>query len=65
VFSSISARFRQLNPFWKSLATCREKRKKFIANFHVLGLFIAKKLDLSEKKNFRMSRAGAVAVASR
>jgi hypothetical protein len=25
--------------------------KKIIANFHVLGLFIAKKHDLSEKKN--------------
>jgi hypothetical protein len=32
------------------LVSCREKWKKFIAGFHVLGLFMAKKLDLSEKK---------------
>jgi hypothetical protein len=30
----------------------------FIADFHVLGLFMAKKHDLSEKKN-RLSRAVA------
>jgi hypothetical protein len=32
------------------LVSCREKWKFFIAYFHVLGLFIAKKHDLSEKK---------------
>jgi hypothetical protein len=32
-----------------------------IADFHVLGLFMAKKHDLSEKK-FRLLRADAVAV---
>jgi hypothetical protein len=32
------------------LVSCREKRKNFIANFHVLGLFMAKKHDLSDKK---------------
>jgi hypothetical protein len=32
-----------------------------IAHFHVLGLFMAKKHDLSEKK-IRMSRLGAVSV---
>jgi hypothetical protein len=32
------------------LISCREKWKKFIADFHVLGLFMAKKHDLSEKK---------------
>jgi hypothetical protein len=30
--------------------TCK-KKIFFIANFHVLGLFMAKKHDLSEKKN--------------
>jgi hypothetical protein len=33
----------------------------FIADYHVLGFFIPKKHDLSEK-NFRMSRAVAVDV---
>jgi hypothetical protein len=28
------------------LVSCREKLKKFIADFHVLGLFMAKKHDL-------------------
>jgi hypothetical protein len=45
------------------LVSCREKWKKNIADFHVSGLFLAKKHDLSKKKNFRMSRAGAAAVA--
>jgi hypothetical protein len=40
------------------LVSCREKWKKIIADFQVLGLFMAKKHDLSEK----LSRAGAVAV---
>jgi hypothetical protein len=40
----------------------REKWKKFIADIHVLGLFIPKKHDLSEKKNFRLSRAVAVVI---
>jgi hypothetical protein len=31
-------------------------KKTIIADFHVLGLFMAKKNDLSEKK-FRLSRA--------
>jgi hypothetical protein len=44
------------------LVSCRVKWKKIIADFHVLGLFMVKKHDLSEKKIFRMSRAGAVAV---
>jgi hypothetical protein len=30
------------------LVSCREKWKKLIADFHVLGLFMAKKHDLSE-----------------
>jgi hypothetical protein len=32
------------------LVSCREKWKFFIADFHVLGLLMAKKHDLSEKK---------------
>jgi hypothetical protein len=32
------------------LVSCREKGIFFIADFHVLGLFMAKKHDLSEKK---------------
>jgi hypothetical protein len=32
------------------LVSCREKLKKIIADFHVLGLFMAKKHDLSDKK---------------
>jgi hypothetical protein len=32
------------------LVSSREKLKKIIADFHVLGLFMAKKHDLSEKK---------------
>jgi hypothetical protein len=31
------------------LVSCREKLKKIIAGFHVLGLFMAKKHDLSKK----------------
>jgi hypothetical protein len=38
------------------------KMKKIIADFHVLGLFMAKKHDLSEKKFFRQSRAVAAVV---
>jgi hypothetical protein len=34
--------------------------KKIIADFHVLGLLIAKKHDLSEKTNFRLSHVVAV-----
>jgi hypothetical protein len=30
------------------LVSCQEKLKKIIADFHVLGLFMAKKHDLSE-----------------
>jgi hypothetical protein len=41
------------------LVSCREKRKKIIADFHVLGLFMAQKHDLGEKQ-FRLSRAVAV-----
>jgi hypothetical protein len=32
------------------LVSCREKLKIFIADFHILGLFMAEKHDLSEKK---------------
>jgi hypothetical protein len=32
------------------LVSCREKLKFFIADFHVLELFMAKKHDLSDKK---------------
>jgi hypothetical protein len=38
----------------------RKMKKKIIADFHVLGLFMAKKHDLSEKKFLRLSRAVAV-----
>jgi hypothetical protein len=41
------------------LVQCREKWKKIIADFYVLGLFIAKKHDLNEKK-ILLSRAVAV-----
>jgi hypothetical protein len=34
----------------------QEKWKKFIADFHVLGHFMAKKHDLSEKKNPSVTR---------
>jgi hypothetical protein len=44
------------------LVSCREKLNFFIADFNVLGLFMAKKHNLSDFF-FRMSRAGAVAVA--
>jgi hypothetical protein len=37
-----------------------EKWIFFIADFHILVLFMAKKHDLSEKKMFRLSRAIAV-----
>jgi hypothetical protein len=37
-----------------------KKFKKNIADFHVLGLFLAKKHDLSEKKIYRLSRSVAV-----
>jgi hypothetical protein len=33
-----------------SIGLVSRKMKKIIADFHVLGLFIAKKHDLSEKK---------------
>jgi hypothetical protein len=33
------------------LVSCREKWKCFTADFHVLGLFMAIKHDLNEKKN--------------
>jgi hypothetical protein len=46
-----------LGNFWFRV----EKNEFFFAYFHVLGHFITKKLDLSEK-NFRMSRADAIAV---
>jgi hypothetical protein len=32
------------------LVKCREKWKFFIADFHVLGLFMAQKHDLAKKK---------------
>jgi hypothetical protein len=35
-----------------------EKNEKIIADFHVLGLFMAKKHDLSEKKNPYDTRRG-------
>jgi hypothetical protein len=38
------------------LVSCREKLKKIITDFHVLGLFIAKKHDLGEK-NFSVCHA--------
>jgi hypothetical protein len=38
------------------LVSCREKLKKIIADFHVLGLFMARKHDLSEK-NFSVRHA--------
>jgi hypothetical protein len=44
-----------------SIGFVSRKMKKINADFHVLGLFMAKKHDLSEKK-FRRSRAVAVAV---
>jgi hypothetical protein len=34
---------------YEGLVSCREKFKKIIADFYVLGLFMAKKHDLSEK----------------
>jgi hypothetical protein len=40
----------------------RKMKKKIIADFHVLGLFMAKKHDLSDEKKFRLSRAVAFAV---
>jgi hypothetical protein len=40
-----------------SIGLVSRKMIFFIADFHVLGLFMAKKLDLSEKKNLRLSRA--------
>jgi hypothetical protein len=43
-----------------SIGFVTRKMKKKIADFHVLGLFMAKKHDLSDKK-FRLSRAVAVA----
>jgi hypothetical protein len=45
------------------LVSCRENLIFLIADFHVLGLFMAKKHDLSDKNFFRLSRAGAGAVA--
>jgi hypothetical protein len=43
------------------LVSCREKWKFVIADFHVLGIFMAKNM-IWAKKNFRLTRAGAVAV---
>jgi hypothetical protein len=43
----------------RSIGLVSRKMKKIIADFHVLGLFIAKKHDFSEKKT-RLSRAVAV-----
>jgi hypothetical protein len=37
-------------PIFEENSTCQEKWKKIIADFHGLGLFMAKKHDLSEKK---------------
>jgi hypothetical protein len=45
-----------------SIGFVPRKMKKIIADFHVLGLFMAKKHDLSEKK-MSVCHAGAVAVA--
>jgi hypothetical protein len=44
-----------------SIGFVMRKMKIFIADFHVLGLFMANKHDLSEKNN-SVSRAVAVAV---
>jgi hypothetical protein len=35
-----------------TMVSCREKFKKNIADYHVLGLFVGKKHDLSEKNPF-------------
>jgi hypothetical protein len=48
--------------FEGSIGLVTEKRNFFIVYFHVLGLFIANKHSLSEKK-IRLSRATAVAAA--
>jgi hypothetical protein len=39
-----------------SIGLVSRKMKKNIAEFHVLGLFMAKKYDLSEKKNPSVTR---------
>jgi hypothetical protein len=39
-----------------------KKLKKIIVDFQVLGLFMAEKHDLNDKKKFRLSRAVAVTV---
>jgi hypothetical protein len=43
----------------KVLVSCRAKCKKIIADFQVLGLFLAKNHDLSNINPFRLSRAVA------
>jgi hypothetical protein len=43
-----------------SIGSVTKKTEKIIADFHVLGLFMAEKHDLSEKQNFRLSRVVAV-----
>jgi hypothetical protein len=43
--------------YGESIGFVSEKLKKIIADFHVLRLFIPKKLDLSKKQQFRLSRA--------
>jgi hypothetical protein len=45
-----------------SIGLVSKKMKKKFADSHVLGLFMAKKHDLSEKKKFRLSRAVAAIV---
>jgi hypothetical protein len=49
---------------WKVLISLAKKKKFFIANFHVLGLFIPKN-EFRAKKFFRQSRgvAGVAGVA--
>jgi hypothetical protein len=40
------------------MVSCRKNEKKTIADFHVLGLFMAKIHDLNEKKNPYVTRCG-------
>jgi hypothetical protein len=47
-----------------SIGLLSRKMKKNYAYFHVFGLFIAKNM-IWAKKNFRLSRAGDVAVVRR
>jgi hypothetical protein len=44
----------------ESIGFVMRKMNFFIADFHVLGLSMSKKHDLSDKQNFRRSRAVAV-----